>query len=128
MELPPNYNYSKKAKTIVVIFALLVVVLHFIIGPHYQGPYRTFISGYLINLILPASAFLLAHTALQQKLPFKVSRFASVILVLCIGFLIEILQYFGIHIFGNTYDPLDFLMYILGVIIGLLIDWGILKL
>jgi hypothetical protein len=128
METSPNYIYSRKAKAIVVIFAILVGLVHFIIGPNYQGPLKKFMSGYLIDIILPASLFLLVHLVLQKHLARKVSRFASVIIVLSIGSLVEISQFFDLHLFGNTYDPLDFLMYILGVIMGFLLDKAIWKL
>ena len=115
-------GYSKNAKIIVVVFALLVGAVHFIIRPYYSGPFRLFLSGYLIDIILPAALFLLFHLALQQQLPRNVSRFASLIIVLLIGFTVEILQFFDIHFLGETYDALDFLMYILGVVLGFLID------
>jgi hypothetical protein len=127
MEIPEDQGYSIKAKVIVVVFALLVGAIHFLIGPNYQGVFKPFMSGYLIDIILPASLFLLLHLALQKQLPRKVSRFASLIMVLFIGFSVEILQFFDIHLFGETYDPLDFLMYILGVILGFLIDKAIWK-
>jgi hypothetical protein len=65
--------------------------------------------------------------ALQQKLPLSISRFISVLMVMAIGSSVEIMQYFGIHVFGSTYDPLDFVMYILGVLLGWLIDISILR-
>lgn len=125
MEVSDNQGYSTRAKIVVVIFALLVGAVHFIIGPNYQGPFKPFFSGYLIDIILPASLFLLFHLSLQKQLPRKVSRFVSVILVLFIGFTVEILQFFDIHLLGETYDPLDFLMYILGVTLGFFMDKAI---
>lgn len=125
MEVPDNQGYSTRAKIVVVIFALLVGAVHFIIGPNYQGPFKPFLGGYLIDIILPASLFLLFHLFLQGQLPRKVSRFASVIMVLFIGFTVEILQFFDIHLLGETYDPLDFLMYILGVTLGFFMDKAI---
>ena len=125
MDVSDNQGYSTRAKIVVVIFALLVGAVHFIIGPNYQGPFKPFFSGYLIDIILPASLFLLFHLSLQKQLPRKVSRFVSVILVLFIGFTVEILQFFDIHLLGETYDPLDFLMYILGVTLGFFMDKAI---
>jgi surface polysaccharide O-acyltransferase-like enzyme len=45
-----------------------------------------------------------------------------VLMVFSIGFIIETLQYFGIRIFGNTFDPLDYAMYALGGIFAWIID------
>jgi len=111
----------------VAVFALLVGALHFLIGPNYQGPFQSFMSGYLIDIVLPACLYLLFHMSLQQKLPLFLSRFLSALLVLFIGSIVEILQYFDIYVFGGTYDPLDFLMYVLGAGLGWVLDFTVLK-
>lgn len=128
MEISPDQGYSKNTRIIIVILALLVGAAHFLTGSHYQGPLKLFIHGYLIDLVLPAILFLLFHLALQKLFSRKVSRFLSLISVLLIGFTVEILQFFDIPFLGEIYDPLDFLMYILGVGMGLMIDKIIWKL
>jgi hypothetical protein len=57
----------------------------------------------------------------------KHSRGISFALVLAIGSLVEILQYLGVPVLGNTFDPWDFLMYFLGAGIGWILDIAILK-
>ena len=37
-------------------------------------------------------------------------------------FRVEVAQYFGVPLLGRTYDPLDFLMYALGVILAAALD------
>lgn len=123
----PKHTYTNKGKAIVVIIALFVGLMHFVIGPNYRGPYKDFMIGYLIDIILPVSLYLLFHLSLQQKLPLNISRFTSASVVMAIGIMVETLQYFGVQIFGNTFDPFDFLMYALGVFIGWVIDITVLK-
>jgi hypothetical protein len=128
MVITPDQGYSKMARIIIVIFGLLVGILHFLTGSHYQGSIRLFMNGYLIDILLPALLFLLFIQTLQKQFSWKARRIFSLLSVLLIGFTVEILQFFDIHFLGETYDPLDFLMYILGVGLGLLIDRMILKL
>jgi hypothetical protein len=47
------------------------------------------------------------------------------ITVFLIGFTVETLQYYDIHIFGSTFDYLDYLMYLFGVLLGLIMDYAI---
>jgi len=128
MAITPDQGYSKTARIIIVIFGLLVGIVHFLTGFHYQGPFRLFMNGYLIDILLPALLFLLFTQALRKQFSWKLRRIFSLLSVLLIGFAVEILQLFDIHFLGETYDPLDFLMYILGTALGLLIDKVILKL
>ena len=47
-------------KPFMVGIALFVGLLHIIIGPRYGGPFPLFVHGYLIDILLPFSMFLLA--------------------------------------------------------------------
>jgi len=37
--------------------------------------------------------------------------------------LAEVGQYFGLHILGQTFDPLDIAVYVVGVLLAALVDW-----
>jgi hypothetical protein len=97
---------------VVVGIALAVGALHFVTGPSYQGPFRPFVNGHLIDIVLPFAMFLVLgipdHTTLRRPL-------LRAILVLGVGVTTETLQYFGAPIFGRTFDPLDYLMFGIGV-------------
>ncbi len=43
------------------------------------------------------------------------------------GFLTESLQYFGVPIFGRTFDPLDYLMFATGVAGAFVFEWAVLS-
>jgi len=107
---------------IIVIFSIFVGLLHFIIGPDYQGPFRDFMRGYLIDIVLPMNMYLLAQVSLRRILPTYWCRINGAASVFLFGVTIEIMQKFGIRALGSTYDPLDFFMYGLGVILGVLVD------
>ena len=113
-------------KRAIIIWSLiiLVAVLHFIIGPHYQGPFKTFVSGYLIDIFLPMVMVLLP---MKHCPKFLNTRFRKAAIVFLIGATVETLQYFGVSIFGTTFDPIDYVMYALGVSLGVSIDIFILS-
>jgi len=97
---------------------LFVAALHFVIGPNYSGPFKTFVAGYLLNILVPFAYFLLAtSTPLFIK-----SRTIIAATIFLVGCLVETLQYYDIPIFGRTFDPLDYAMYGLGVLLGMVVD------
>jgi hypothetical protein len=111
-------------KLIVVVICLVVGGLHFVTGPGYRGPFPTFVNGYLIDLLLPFAMCLLLGIQELKVLRGKTVRFA---LIFGVGFLTESLQYFGVPIFGRTFDPLDYLMFATGVAGAFVFEWAVLS-
>ena len=111
----------------IVIISLFVGLLHFLIGPNYQGLLRDFMRGYLIDILLPMNMYLLTQIALRRVLPMRWCRIIGGVSVFLFGVTIEILQKFGIHALGSTYDMMDFVMYGLGVILGIGFDLTIIE-
>jgi hypothetical protein len=101
-------------KVIVVLIALVVGLLHFLTGPTYRGPLPAFVNGHLIDILLPFAMYLLLGIT---RLPILRSGLLRGVFVFAIGAVTETLQYFGVPVFGRTFDPLDYLMF--GVGIGL---------
>ena len=100
-------------KVIVVIIALIVGLLHFVTGPSYEGPFPNFVNGYMIDILLPFAMFLVFTIARQNIIK---SNITKGIIIFLIGVVSETLQYFGLPIFGTTFDPLDYLMFLIGII------------
>ncbi len=98
-------------KPVVVAIALGVAALHFVTGPGYAGPFRAFVNGYLIDLLLPFAMVLVLGFV---KLRWIRSPLVRGLLVFGVGAATETLQYFGLTVFGRTFDPLDYLMFALG--------------
>jgi len=106
-------NQSPVTRKIVVVFiAVGVALLHFLTGPGYRGPFPAFVNGYLI---LPFAMYLVLGVARQSILR---SGFTRGIFVFAIGAITETLQYFGVPIFGRTFDWLDYLMFGIGIGLG----------
>ena len=111
-------------KLLVVGIAVGVGFLHFFAGPEYRGPLRAFVTGYLINVLLPFVMYLVLGIADHAVLLSRITRCA---LVFGIGALTETLQYFGVPIFGRTFDPLDYLMFGIGIMGAAIFEWAVLS-
>lgn len=101
-------------KVIVVFIAVVVGLLHFLTGPRYRGPFPVFVNSYMIDILLPFAMYLVLGVAKRTILR---SGIARGVFVFAIGAVTETLQFFGVPIFGRTFDLLDYLMF--GVGIGL---------
>jgi hypothetical protein len=106
-------------KIIITFIALTVGALHFITGEDYQGPFPNFVNGYLIDILLPMTLFLLM-SLFQHRIIHSALFRAGVIVGF--GCFVEASQYFGRPLFGSTYDPFDILAYAVGVALGALFD------
>jgi hypothetical protein len=116
---------NKNSIYFIVGISLFVALMHFIIGPDYTGIFKQFLGGYLIDLILPMNLYLLLQISLRKKISIVKSRVIGALFTFITGLIVEILQLFKIEFLGSTYDPLDIVMYGIGVMLGLLIDYTI---
>jgi hypothetical protein len=102
----------------VVVLAIAVAILHFVIGPEYGGPFKIFLTGYLIDILLPFFLYFLFTLNINQTKQ-KIAVGASIFVF---GTVIEYLQYRRMGIFGSTFDPYDFVAYFVGVGSAILFD------
>ena len=66
----------------------------------------------MIDILLPFAMYLVLGIAKQ---PILRSGIARGVFVFAIGAVTETLQYFGVPIFGRTFDLLDYLMFAVGI-------------
>lgn len=118
---------NKKSIYFIVFISLFVGLLHFLFGPNYHGAFEKFIRGYLIDILLPLDLYLLLQISLRDWVAVPKARFIGAGFTFCFGILVEILQLNKVSIFGSTYDPLDILMYGIGVGLGVFIDLTIIN-
>ena len=78
----------------------------------------------LSGIALPFAMYLLLSSVRGR---IALSRTARALAVLLLGVAVEILQYFGVPLFGRTFDPLDFVMYAVGVVGGILLEMVVLS-
>jgi hypothetical protein len=96
-----------------------VALLHFVVGPHYRGPHREFVNGYLIDILLPFAIYFLL--TIPQSIMAR-NWLLRAGIVFMVGAAVETSQYFDLAIFGQTFDPLDYVMYLGGVIVAVICD------
>jgi hypothetical protein len=108
---------SKKA--VVVSIVIPTALLHFLTGSNYRGPYPAFVNGYLIDILLPLSFYFLLCLV---ELPLLRSWVVKSVLVFGAACSVEVAQFFGVPVFGRTYDPMDFVMYGAGVLMAAILD------
>jgi len=96
-----------------------VGLLHFLTGPGYRGPVPGFVNGYMIDILLPFAMVLVLGIADQSVLRSGVARGGF---VFAIGAITETLQYFGVPIFGRTFDLLDYVMFGIGIGLALVFE------
>ena len=113
-----------RRKIVVVIIALLVGALHFLTGPDYGGPFPVFVNGYMIDILLPFAMYLVLGVVKQPFLRRGAVRGPVVFLI---GATSETLQYFGVPLFGRTFDPLDYLMFVIGVGLAMVFEWVVMS-
>ena len=118
---------NKKSINLIVGISLFVGLLQLLIGPNYQGALKSFISGYLIDILLPLNFYLLLQIAFRKIFKVNKSRVIGATFTFFFGVFVEILQFYKIEFFGKTYDPLDIVMYGFGVGLGLLLDFIIIN-
>jgi hypothetical protein len=106
-------------KLLITGIALTVGAAHFVTGAHYQGPLPGFVNGYLIDVLLPMTLYLLLGLFQNQFVRLPLLRAGA---VFGFGCLVEASQYLGYPIFGTTFDPLDLLAYAGGACLGILLD------
>lgn len=106
-------------KPIIIIIALIVAALHMLTGKEYQGPFPIFVNGYLIDILLPMTLFLLMSLFQNKIMHSTLFRACA---VFGFGFFVEACQYYDRPIFGSTFDPLDILAYAGGVLLGVFLD------
>jgi hypothetical protein len=93
----------------------VVAALHLVTGPQYRGPFRAFVTGYLIDLALPFAMVLLLGEGFATVRGLR-SAFARAGLIVLVGVVVEGAQYVGVPLFGRTFDPLDVLAYAVGAL------------
>lgn len=113
---------NKKSTYIIVAISIFVGLLHFVIGPDYQGIFKHFIRGYLIDILLPMNLYLLIQISLRKNTSVNKARIIGAIITFAFGTIVEIVQLYEIEFLGKTYDPWDILMYAIGIGLGFVID------
>jgi len=108
-----------RKKVVIISIMILIALIHFFTGSNYKGPYPGFVNGYLLDILVPFGFYFLSCLI---KFPLLKSWIVRSILVFGVASFTEIAQFFGVPIFGQTFDPVDFVMFGMGVILATIFD------
>ena len=106
----------------VVLINMFLVATVFVIGADWAGPAALrFFKNWFADLAIPFSYYFLLVLAEDQFKPLLKWQVKAIsIFALCS--LSETLQYFGIYALATVFDPLDYLMYAIGVGFAAFVD------
>ena len=113
---------EKNKRTIFVVVLQSVMAVFFVAGKSWMsGSLRVFYQSYFADVIIPFSFyFLLSLISDSHKQLNKWWVKALLVFGLCA--LSETLQYFGVFALARVFDPVDYLMYGVGVLLAAFVD------
>ena len=116
-----------KNKKQVVVITLLFIATLFLIGADWANEtISRLFHSYFADIAIPFGYYFLLVLLEDNYKPFQKWYIkAAAIFILCS--VSEILQYFGIYALAIVFDPLDFGMYALGVVLAAIVDRFIFK-
>ncbi len=114
---------ASRGRTIVVAAVLLVVVLVYVfrLGTGFHGWLRMFYYSYFSDIVIPFYMYFVMFVG-ERRVRWLRDWRVKALLVFGISSLTEVLQAFGVPLFGRTFDPLDFPMFALGTLLAVLAD------
>jgi hypothetical protein len=105
---------------------LLIALVHVFRGGTYlPEPLSTLYYSYFSDIALPFGFYFLLWMN-DDRAPFLRDWRVKALLVFGVASATELLQAFGVPLLGRTFDPLDFLMFAVGVLLAVLLDRGLL--
>jgi hypothetical protein len=114
---------SNKSKKVVLVVGLqLVIAVFFISGVDRAYPSAYIIyQSYFADIFLPFGFYFLL-TLVQDKHPVFKKWHVKALSIFTLCSTSEILQFFGIFALARVFDPLDFVMYGIGVLLAVFVD------
>jgi len=107
----------KSRRAVAVTVNVAVALVQLFTGPRYRGPFRPFVTGYAIDILLPFAAYFLLIVS-EDTIPALRTWYVRAAVVVAVMSSAEVAQYFGHPIFGRTFDPLDFAAYSAGALLA----------
>lgn len=116
-------NTTTIGRTAVVISVMLVIALihSFRVGTYLDGVLFTLYYSYFSDIIVPFGMYFLLCLD-NVKLRFLNDWRVRALLVFTGASLTEVMQAFGVPLLGQTFDPLDIVMFGMGVLLAVLVD------
>ena len=114
---------NHRIRKLVGIFVMLIIALifGFRIGNNLNGNLYIYYQSYAGDFMIPFGAYFLLCMN-EIRLQFLRKWFVKALIIFCVMTFSEIMQLFGLYLFGVTFDLADILMYGIGVIVAVFFD------
>ena len=112
-----------RGRTALIASILLVIALVHIlrVGTYLRGSLFTLYYSYFSDIVVPFGMYFLLYLDAGRVRLLRDWRVRA-LLVFGVASFTEVLQAFGVPLLGQTFDPLDFLMFGGGVLVAVLVD------
>ncbi len=120
-------NQNQRIRIIIGVAVMLIVAaIHgFRVGSYLSGNAYIYYYSFASDIMLPFGAyFMLCMNEIQLR--FLRKWYIKAIIVFCVMTFSEIMQFYGIYLFGVTFDWIDILMYGIGAFTAAFLDKQIL--
>jgi hypothetical protein len=116
-----NFKHMNGKKHVVVVIMLLIAIV-FVVGADWAGPAaQRFFKSYFADIAIPFGYYFLLVLIEDKYHPFQ-KWYVKAIAIFTLCSVSETLQYFGIYAMATVFDPLDYAMYALGVLLAAFAD------
>lgn len=125
--LPETFFKHMKNKRLVVVITLLIIASLFVIGADWASEtIHRFFHSYFADIAIPFGYYLLLVLLEDKYKPIQ-KWYIKASAIFILSSFSETLQYFGIYALAKVFDPLDYGMYALGVVLAAIVDRIIFK-
>jgi len=122
-EKPTLQPYLLQRMVVVITVLLIIAAIHiFRVGTYFSGELFILYYSFFSDIVIPIGIyFMLCINAVW--VPYLKNWKTKAAIVFVVAAATEIAQAFGIPILGSTFDPLDFVMFGVGVFIAVGLDY-----
>ena len=111
---------DQRKKTIFVVLLQLVLIVLFVILKGESGTvWNNYYQSYFADIVIPFGFYFLLVLN-ESKVDFFQNDWTKALSIFALCSLSEILQFFGIFALARVFDPVDFAMYGLGVVLAVI--------
>lgn len=112
---------------VVMTIVLIIAAIHwFRLGIYLSGDLHDYYYGYASDIMIPFAAYFFLSLN-EIRFRFLQKWYITALIVFGAMTFSEVMQYFGIYFFGDTFDWIDILMFGVGVCVALGLDTFLLK-
>lgn len=112
---------SVRAAVAIVIVVLIALVHALRVGSYLNGSLFTLYYSYFSDIVVPLAMYFLLCINDVRIRSLRNWRIKA-LLVLGIACATEVMQAFGLPLLGRTFDPLDLVMFVAGVLLAAFLD------